>query len=63
MGEVAKKLAEMVEESGGQAEVAKEIGISRQEVSNTIHGYQKPPRRLLDHFKLEVKIIYVTQGK
>lgn len=56
-------LADMVEQKGTQAAVAKELGISTQEVSKTISGSQSPPRKVLSHFELETKTIYVRKGK
>lgn len=61
--EVALMLAELVEQKGTHSETVKALGISKQKVSTTIRGAMKPPRKVLEHFKLEAKTVYVIKGK
>lgn len=52
----------MVEEEGSQAAVARTIGISKQEVSNTLRGSSPAPRKVVHHLGLDVKAVYVPKG-
>jgi predicted transcriptional regulator len=61
--EVARMLGLMVEEEGSQSAVAKTLGISRQEVCAAVKGNIPMPRKVVQHFDLDVKLVYVPKGK